>query len=149
MRTRTSLLAVVVAAVLAGGTLAGCGGADNGSRSGTAQPSETAQSGGAVPSTPTTGGTSSLPPGAKVSPPPGAGGKATTAEITLTGIPREGVESGCIVMRSGEVLYNLLGGDKQTLMSGRTVVVRGRPTPGLMTTCQQGTPFQVSEVRLA
>jgi hypothetical protein len=145
MRTRTSLLAVLLATLLAGGTLAGCGAADNGS--GTARPDDTAQSGGNVPSTPSTGGSASLPPGAKVSPPPG--GTPTTAEFTITGIPQEGVESGCIVMRSGELLYNLIGGDRQTLMSGRTVVVRGRPTPGLVTTCQQGTPFQVSEVRLA
>jgi len=145
MRTRSSLLAVLFAALLAGGTLAGCGAADNGT--GNAQQNQPAQSGGNVPSTPITGGSASLPPGAKVSPPPGA--TPTTPEFTITGIPQEGVESGCIVMRSGELLYNLIGGDRQTLMSGRTVVVRGRPTPGLVTTCQQGTPFQVSEVRLA
>jgi hypothetical protein len=52
-------------------------------------------------------------------------------------------------MRSGDKMYNLLGGDPQLLMSGRTVIVRGRPNAGLMTTCQQGTPFEVTEVRLA
>jgi hypothetical protein len=145
MRTRHSLIAVTLAALLAGGTLAGCGSAGDG----TAQPDETSQSGGAV-SSPSPGEIPPLPPSGRVSPPPpGTGGKNTAAEMTLTGIPEEGVESGCVVMRSGEVLYNLLGGDRSTLMSGRTVVVRGRPNPGLMTTCQQGTPFEVSEVRLA
>jgi hypothetical protein len=59
------------------------------------------------------------------------------------------VENGCIVMQSGDTLYLLLGGERSMLMSGRPVVVRGLPSPGLMTTCQQGTPFQVTEVRPA
>jgi hypothetical protein len=142
MRTRRSLLAVILAALFAGAALAGCGAAGDG----TAQPDETAQSGGTV----SPSGIPPLPPSGRVSPPPGAGtGKNTAAELTLTGIPEEGVESGCVVMRSGDKLYNLLGGDPQLLQSGRTIIVRGRPNPGLMTTCQQGTPFEVSEVRLA
>jgi len=133
----------MLAVLLAGGTLAGCGAAGDGA----AQPDE---SGGTVSSTPSPGEIPPLPPSGRVSLPPDPGtGKYTGAEMTLTGIPEEGVESGCIVMRSGDKLYNLLGGDPQLLQSGRTVIVRGRPSPGLMTTCQQGTPFQVSEVRLA
>jgi hypothetical protein len=138
MRTRCSLLAVMLAALLAGGTLAGCGAAGT----------DGSESGGNVSSTPSSGETPLLPPSGRVSPPPDAG-KNTVAEMTITGIPEEGVESGCVVMRSGDTLYNLLGGDPQLLQSGRTVIVRGRPNPGLMTTCQQGTPFEVSEVRLA
>jgi hypothetical protein len=143
MRTRYTLVAGMLAAVLAGGTLAGCGGTN-----GTGQPDDSAQSGGPVSSSP--GQIPPLPPSGRVSPPPDPGaGKNTEVEITITGIPEEGVESGCVVMRSGDKMYNLLGGDPQLLMSGRTVIVRGRPNPGLMTTCQQGTPFQVTEVRLA
>jgi|SRR5688572_22046227 len=140
MRTRYSLPTVLLAAVLAGGVLAGCGGAGTGDPGGSAQTGE-----------PTvTDSSPLLPPSVRVSPTPDpGGGKATAAEITITGVAEEGVESGCIVMRSGETMYNLLGGDRSTLMSGRTVVVRGKAVPGLMTTCQQGTPFQVSEVRLA
>jgi hypothetical protein len=145
MRTRYPLLAAMLMAVLAGGTLAGCGGTTGDD---TGQPGETAQSGGAVSNSP--GQIPPLPPSGRVSlPPEPDAGKNTAAEITITGIPEEGVESGCVVMRSGDKMYNLLGGDPQLLMSGRTVIVRGRPTPGLMTTCQQGTPFQVTEVRLA
>jgi hypothetical protein len=140
MRTRYSLLAAMLAALLAAGTLAGCGGAGGGT--------DTAESGGPVSSSASPGSIPPLPPEGRVSPPPDAG-KNTAAEMTLTGIPEEGVESGCVVMRSGDKLYNLLGGDPQLLQSGRTVIVRGRPNPGLMTTCQQGTPFEVSEVRLA
>jgi hypothetical protein len=138
MRTRCSLLAVMLAALLAGGTLAGCGAAGT----------DSSDSGGNVSSTPSSGETPLLPPSGRVSPPPDAG-KNTAAEMTITGIPEEGVESGCVVMRSDDKLYLLLGGDPQLLQSGRTVIVRGRPNPGLMTTCQQGTPFEVSEVRLA
>ena len=69
--------------------------------------------------------------------------------ITITGTPTEGVENGCIVMQSGATLYLLLGGDRSVLMSGQPVVVRGVPDPGLMTTCQQGTPFRVTEVKPA
>lgn len=75
--------------------------------------------------------------------------KYSEAETTLTGRPEEGVESGCLVMRSGDKLYLLIGGDRAMLQSGRTVVVRGRPNPGLLTTCQQGIPFNVTEVRPA
>lgn len=80
-------------------------------------------------------------PSGKVSPSVGA--------ITITGTPTEGVESGCIVMQSGDKLYLLLGGDRSALMSGGPVEVRGVPAPDLMTTCQQGTPFRVTEVKPA
>jgi hypothetical protein len=69
--------------------------------------------------------------------------------MTLTGRPEDGVEAGCIVLRSNGTMYLLLGGDPQVLKSGKTLVVRGKPNPGLITTCQQGIPFQVSEVRAA
>jgi hypothetical protein len=142
MRIRFALPAVTLMAVLAGGVLAGCGAAGPGEPDGTAQSGGTVSSPGQTPP--------QLPPSGKVSPVPDpSAGKYTAAELTLTGVPEEGVESGCVVMRSGDKLYNLLGGDRSTLMSGHTVIVRGRPVPGLMTTCQQGTPFQVSEVRLA
>jgi hypothetical protein len=144
MRTRLSVLTGLLAAVLAAGALAGCGG---NAGDGTAQPDESAQTGGTVPGT---GSTPPLPPSGRVYPPSDpAAGKNTAAEMTITGQPTDGVESGCIVMQSGSTLYLLLGGDRQILQSGGTVVVRGTPNPGLMTTCQQGTPFQVSEVRRA
>lgn len=139
MRTRFSLPAVLLMAVLAGGVLAGCGGAGPGEPDGYAQTGET------VTEPPSPG---ALPPSIRVSPTPRDLDKSAV-ELTITGVAEEGVESGCIVMRSGDTMYNLLGGDRSTLMSGRTVIVRGKAVPGLMTTCQQGTPFQVSEVRLA
>ncbi len=133
MRTRLSLsVGLLAGLLLAGMLLGGCGGAgDTGSGS-------SYDSG-----SPTSGGPSvsfSEPPG-KVSPSAGA--------ITITGTPTEGVESGCIVMQAGDTLYLLLGGDRSALMSGAPVQVRGTPDPGLMTTCQQGTPFRVTDVKPA
>ena len=61
------------------------------------------------------------------------------ATTTLTGVPSEGVEAGCLLLDG----YLLLGGPRDVLGSGRTVSVTGRIEPGLMTTCQQGTPFLV------
>lgn len=43
--------------------------------------------------------------------------------------------------------YLLLGGDRGLIGSGGRLEVVGEPQPDLMTTCQQGTPFQVSQVR--
>jgi hypothetical protein len=144
MRTRLSLLAALLAALLAGGSLAGCGG-DTGD--GSAQPGDTAQTGGTVPGDP---GSTALPPSGRVYPPSDpAQSKNTTGEMTITGQVVEGVESGCLVMQSGGTTYQLIGGDKQVLRAGSSVVVRGRPNPGLATICQQGTPFEVTEVRPA
>lgn len=125
MRTRLLSLSALLAGVL----LAGCGGGSTGDSG--AQPDYSASEGSTV---------SPLP-----DEPTGTSGKQAP-DITITGTPTEGVENGCIVMESGGTLYLLLGGERSALMSGRPVAVRGTPAPGLMTTCQQGTPFQVTEV---
>lgn len=133
MRNRLSLsVALLAGMLLAGLFLAGCGAAgDSGSGS---------SSYGSDSPTSETGG-----PSVSFSEPSGK----TSPGITITGTPTEGVENGCIVMQSGATLYLLLGGDRSVLMSGQPVVVRGVPDPGLMTTCQQGTPFRVTEVKPA
>ncbi|GAA4713815.1 hypothetical protein [Phytohabitans rumicis] len=67
------------------------------------------------------------------------------AEMTLTGQVAEGVESGCRLLNN----YLLLPGpgiNRDSFAVGATVTVRGRVEQGMMTTCQQGTPFVVSEV---
>jgi hypothetical protein len=128
---RTRLLSLM--ALLVGVLLAGCGGTSGDSGySGEPDASTTVS---------VTGGPIVSPSGK----PPVASGQG----ITITGTPIEGVEDGCIVMQSGDKLYLLLGGDVSVLMSGRPVAVTGTPNPGLMTTCQQGTPFQVTAVRPA
>ena len=135
MRTRLSLsVAFLANLLLAGLLLAGCG-ADSGSDSGSGSGDY-----GSSSSSSETGG-----PSVSFSDPSGK----SSPGITITGTPTEGVENGCIVMQSGATLYLLLGGDRSVLMSGQPVVVRGVPDPGLMTTCQQGTPFRVTEVKPA
>lgn len=67
-------------------------------------------------------------------------------ELTLQGMVRAGVEPGCLLLDAGDgQQYLLLGGDEQVVRVGAKVEVRGRPRPDLLTTCQQGVPFQVVE----
>lgn len=73
--------------------------------------------------------------------PPSAGA------MTVSGDVAEGVEAGCLLLKTPGTLYLLLGGDRAALQVGKRVTVVGRPQPGMMTTCQQGTPFQVTSVR--
>jgi hypothetical protein len=67
--------------------------------------------------------------------------------MTLTGQVEEGVEPGCLVMKLGTATYLLVGGDRTLVAAGKRITVRGRPNPEMITTCQQGTPFEVAEVR--
>ncbi|CAM3581671.1 hypothetical protein [Stackebrandtia soli] len=69
--------------------------------------------------------------------------------MTLTGKIESGVESGCVLLEQDGTLYNLVGGDRQVLTAGASVEVTGTVNKGLMTTCQQGTPFQVDSVKAA
>ncbi|MEV6690122.1 hypothetical protein AB0M35_01410 [Micromonospora sp. NPDC051196] len=69
----------------------------------------------------------------------------STSEMTLTGQIESGVEPGCLLLDG----YLLLGGPREVLTAGASVTVTGRPAPGLMTTCQQGTPFQVASAKRA
>jgi len=72
------------------------------------------------------------------------------AATTLTGTLQAGVESGCIVLvdDQGAVLANLIGLDAASAPVGSAVQVKGRFSPDLMTTCQQGEPFTVASVEV-
>jgi hypothetical protein len=60
----------------------------------------------------------------------------------------EGVEAGCLLLKAdGGKAYLLVGGDRAVIRGGGRLEVVGEPQPGLMTTCQQGTPFAVAQVR--
>ncbi|MFG2047118.1 hypothetical protein ACGFIW_06780 [Micromonospora sp. NPDC048935] len=78
-----------------------------------------------VPSRPKPGGPST-PPGVRAT--------------TLSGVVQGGVEPNCVLLDG----YLLLGGPRDVLTPGARVEVTGRAEPGMMTTCQQGTPFVVS-----
>ncbi|WBB72804.1 hypothetical protein O7602_24370 [Micromonospora sp. WMMD1128] len=71
--------------------------------------------------------------------PPGVGG------TTLNGTIRAGVEPNCLLLDD----HLLVGGPRDLLKPGAKVQVTGRPEPGMVTTCQQGTPFVVESARRA
>ena len=66
-------------------------------------------------------------------------------DTTLTGTVQAGVEPNCLLL-DGNLL---IGGPRDLLKPGARVTVTGRPQPGMMTTCQQGTPFVVESARRA
>jgi hypothetical protein len=139
MQPRQSSAIAALILVLTAGLLVGCAG-------GSAQP------GGPTSTTPSqsNGGPASggLPSG-KIQPSPTPTNRSQTGEMTLTGQVDEGVEPGCLVMKSGGTTYLLVGGDRTLVRVGQRITVRGRPNPEMITTCQQGTPFEVAEARLA
>ncbi|MGK5738369.1 hypothetical protein [Micromonospora sp. URMC 103] len=155
MRTlRLAALALVAAAALAA-----CGDPD-----GTGTPTPTATGASPVteqppsatpPPTASTGPTASTrptpPPSGPVRPtvPPKSPGGPTlpppVGATTLTGTVVPGVEPKCLLLDG----YLLIGGPRDVLTAGATVTVSGRPEPGMMTTCQQGTPFVVESARRA
>ncbi|MET0965863.1 MAG: hypothetical protein ABWZ02_05670 [Nakamurella sp.] len=68
----------------------------------------------------------------------------------LTGTISDGVESGCVILQdaNGAVLANLFGVDTATVPVGSTVLVTGQFQQDIMTTCQQGKPFEVESVQV-
>jgi hypothetical protein len=72
----------------------------------------------------------------------------TAGEVVrqLRGTLSDGVEPGCVLLTAADGLYLLVGGDRSMLTAGGTVVVTGIVRPHLVTTCQQGTPFQVQTI---
>ncbi len=137
-RSTRALLPLMLAVPLAVGLLAGCG-----------QGSPT--DGGTPVTTPSSGSPSSEPPSA--SSPPSLGTPAPTAKaaaLTVRGRVSSGVEAGCMILtaeQSGDT-YQLVGGDRSVLRAGSRVEVSGVLQPGLMTTCQQGTPLVVQRARV-
>ncbi|MGW6442136.1 hypothetical protein [Lentzea sp. NPDC055074] len=66
---------------------------------------------------------------------------------TVRGTVSAGAESGCMILSNEVAQYLLLGADPAIAVAGAVVEVTGRPDPGAMTTCQQGTPFHVASTR--
>ncbi|MDG4760053.1 hypothetical protein [Micromonospora sp. WMMD710] len=102
------------------------------------------------PATPDPTGTSPVPsqPSADPTvppstPPAGSSSPSAGAATSISGTVTAGVEPNCLLLDG----YLLLGGPRDVLHAGAEVTVTGRAEPGLMTTCQQGTPFQVETAR--
>jgi hypothetical protein len=133
------MLLAALCVVLSACATAGSGGNVTPGSSGSASiPAGSASASGQPP----TGGATGSP-----GPPRPTGSLRLEGEVTITGTVEEGVESGCMLLRTQQGLYLLIGGDRKMIAGGGKLVVRGKPQPELMTTCQQGTPFQVTEVR--
>lgn len=66
---------------------------------------------------------------------------------TVRGTVSTGVEPGCVLLDTGTTQYLLLGADPAIAVAGAEVEVTGKPDPGAMTTCQQGTPFTVTRTQ--
>jgi len=111
----------------------------------TTGPASTTTTAATEPTAPSTPGTTSLTavPSSITPAPPNAN------EVTLEGVVQAGVEGGCKLLLSQGAQYLLLGGDPAVLREGQRVIVRGQVEPGVATTCQQGVPFIVAEVRPA
>ena len=68
---------------------------------------------------------------------------------TLTGTVEAGVEPNCKLIRDDAGSHTLYFDDpslKAQAPVGKKVTVTGHSKPGMMTTCQQGTPFIVTSV---
>jgi len=89
----------------------------------------------------------SASPSASVSLPPAQTGVPTASgrPITVEGIVEDGVEPGCKVLAAGGSVYLILGGTD--VPTGVPVRVKGVLTPGVLSTCQQGTPLRVTDVQ--
>jgi hypothetical protein len=63
--------------------------------------------------------------------------------VTLTGTVGPGVEAGCLVLTAGDRVYSLQGGPEVRALTTGTVTVHGYELKGVLSICQQGTPFRV------
>ncbi|WP_051326208.1 hypothetical protein [Glycomyces tenuis] len=81
----------------------------------------------------------------------GSSDKPTSnAVMTITGTIESGVESGCLVMTYNGTVYGIFGQyDKSVVYAGAEVTLHGHLDPGMMSFCQQGTPFVVEEAESA
>ncbi len=71
------------------------------------------------------------------------------SDVTIVGVVEAGVEHVCLMLRTADELYQLVSTADPLIKPGVRLRVNGRPNPNLITTCQQGTPFQVVEVHPA
>jgi hypothetical protein len=75
--------------------------------------------------------------------PPNKGAKHST--VRVKGTVSDGVESGCTLLTSKGVVYQLLW-PEGTPFTGTEIEVEGTIAPDRMTTCQQGTPLVVQRI---
>ncbi|GID93271.1 hypothetical protein Adi01nite_26830 [Amorphoplanes digitatis] len=91
----------------------------------------------AVPATTTS---SAAPTEESSTKPPPAGSK------TISGTVTAGVEPGCLLLEDHLLIIKDTA-LKSVAKVGASVTATGEAQPGMMTTCQQGTPFVVATIR--
>lgn len=79
--------------------------------------------------------------------PTGKRPNTTGATTTVTGVVAAGVEAGCLLLETGSETLLLLGVRPEDAREGLRVRVTGSRSPGTATTCQQGVPFRVNQIR--
>ncbi|MQM28173.1 hypothetical protein GFD30_21790 [Glycomyces sp. NEAU-7082] len=132
------LLALLTACGAGGG-----GSEDDASATPTTSPSES-PTGATTEETSVPENSPSLPPLDESSKP------GSTSELTITGTVQSGVESGCLILEHEGTVYGIYGSyDSSIVYAGAEVTLHGVIDEGMMTTCQQGTPFVVSEAETA
>ena len=115
--------------------LAGCA---NGAASSSGSPAPVTPSA-AVPS-------ATVPSAAVPTEEPSISKPADTGSKTLTGTISAGVEANCLLLDDHLLIFDDAA-LKAAAQVGATVTVTGSAKPGMMTTCQQGTPFVVTAIR--
>jgi len=121
----------------------------------------TVQPGSGATGQPTAGASSSAPtssPSSNPTPVPSSAGGGGTFRpgptgipvgspkaVTIDGVIEAGVEPGCKVLTAGNTKFLILGGSDVPM--GVPVRVEGTLQPGVLSTCQQGTPLRVTSVK--
>ncbi|WP_030157073.1 hypothetical protein [Glycomyces sp. NRRL B-16210] len=74
----------------------------------------------------------------------------SSSQTTITGTVESGVEAGCLVLEHEGTVYGIYGRfDSSVVFAGAKVTLHGKVDTGMMTTCQQGTPFVVENAESA
>lgn len=95
--------------------------------------------------TPAPPGGPTLPPQLPVSPPQ-VPPTDRAGEATITGVVTAGVEPNCVLLQTEHGEFLLFGPASEQVQMGSTITLRGMPRPDMASTCQQGIPFEVTEV---
>lgn len=153
-RRAPALAAVLGAALLAAGAvgLAGCTAEPTGLGGPSPSPSGSATPGGSVTPSDSQFPPQPSPPQPSRVPAPTTGPTkpVPTGPTSLTGtVEMAGIEGGCLVLRTGDATYELMGGDRTVLRHGARVTVTGKVNPNVATICQMGPVFEVSTARPA
>lgn len=146
----------LLGAMLVAGALAACGSQEEPAEQEetTVSPTEAASSEpSATPTAETTAPEEDTPMPEETTPylDPSAGSSdKPTSSMTITGTVESGVEAGCLILEYDGTVYGIFGNyDRSVVYAGAEVTLSGYTDLGMMSFCQQGTPFVVEEAESA